>query len=294
MGPGHPEQPDRARAVEAALAAPRFSALERRVAPTAQREDLARAHPESYLRALEQASPDKGYVALDADTAMNPQTLNAALHAAGGAVAAVDAVMRGSADNAFAATRPPGHHAGAATPMGFCFLNNIAVAARRAMAEHGAERVAIVDFDVHHGNGTQEIFWSDEKVLFCSTHQAPFYPGSGGLNERGAFDNVVNAPLRAGSDGERFAEALREAILPRLKRFAPDLLLISAGFDAHAADPLGGLRLEAQDFAETTKRLMDIADQCCSGRLVSLLEGGYDLEALALSVAAHVGALAGQ
>jgi acetoin utilization deacetylase AcuC-like enzyme len=293
MGPGHPEQPDRARVIEAALAEPRFAGLERRTAPAARREEIARAHSQSYLDALEQASPSIGYAALDSDTAMNSSTLAAARFAAGGAVAAVEAVMTGAADNAFVASRPPGHHAGAGSAMGFCFLNNVAVAARSAMATHGAERVAIVDFDVHHGNGTQEIFWDEKNVLFCSTHQAPFYPGTGGFNETGAHDNVLNAPLRAGADGEIFLEALREAILPRLKKFCPDLLLISAGFDAHVADPLGGLRLEVRDFSEATKRLMDLADRCCKGRLVSLLEGGYDLEALPRCVAAHVGALAG-
>jgi acetoin utilization deacetylase AcuC-like enzyme len=293
MGPGHPECPDRAKVIEAALAAPCFAALGRLVAPCVAREDVARAHPESYLAALEQAAPASGYTAVDPDTAMNPHTLEAARRAAGGAVAAVDAVMRGESETAFVVARPPGHHAGSATAMGFCFLNNVAIAARRAMAVHGAERVAIVDFDVHHGNGTQEIFWGEKNVLFCSTHQAPFYPGTGGLSETGAFDNVVNAPLRAGSDGEVFAAALRETVLPRLRAFRPDLLLISAGFDAHEADPLGGLRLVEKDFSEATKWLVDAAERCCSGRVVSLLEGGYDLEALARSVSAHVAAMLG-
>jgi acetoin utilization deacetylase AcuC-like enzyme len=294
MGPGHPERPDRVRAIETALAKERFLNLERRVAPAPVLEDLLRVHPESYLRALEQASPQAGLTPLDADTAMNPRTLEAARFAAAGAVAAVDAVMDRSADNAFVVSRPPGHHAGIATPMGFCFLNNVAIAARHAAAAWGAERVAVVDFDVHHGNGTQEIFWADKNVLFCSTHQAPFYPGTGGRDESGAFGNIVNAPLRAGSDGELFAAALRELVLPRVKSFGPDLLLISAGFDAHEADPLGGLRLTEHDFSEATKRLLDVADRCCGGRVVSLLEGGYDLDALAKSVAAHVGALMGK
>ena len=177
--------------------------------------------------------------------------------------------------------------------MGFCFLNNVAIAAREALEGHGAERVAIVDFDVHHGNGTQDIFWSDKSVLFCSTHQAPFYPGTGGRNETGAHDTIVNAPLLAGSDGEVFAEAFAEVILPRVKAFRPDLILISAGFDAHADDPLGGLRLQAEDFGEVTKRLLDLADRLCERRIVSLLEGGYDLDALGASVAAHVAALMG-
>ncbi len=293
MGPGHPEQPDRVRVIEEALADERFARLERRVAPLASREDLLRVHPERYLRALEEASPKQGLAALDADTAMNPKTLEAAWFAAGGGVAAVDAVMSGAADSAFVVARPPGHHAGVATPMGFCFLNNIAIAARCAMAVHGAERVAIVDFDVHHGNGTQEIFWSDKNVLFCSTHQAPFYPGTGGRNETGAYGNIVNAPLLAGSSGEVFREALADVVLPRVSSFAPDIILVSAGFDAHEQDPLGGLLFGEEDFSEATKRLLDIADRRCKGRIVSLLEGGYDLDALARSAAAHVGALMG-
>ena len=293
MGPGHPERPDRLRVIERCLEHERFQALERRAAPLAAREALLRVHPETYLRALEEAAPREGLTALDPDTMMCPKTLEAALHAAGGGVAAVDEVMTGAANTAFVAVRPPGHHAGARTPMGFCFFNNIAVAARHARAAHGAERVAIVDFDVHHGNGTQEIFWSDASVLFCSTHQAPFYPGTGGRNETGEHGTIVNAPLFAGATGEAFLEAFADAILPRVKDFAPDLILISAGFDAHADDPLGGLLLQEQDFSEVTKRLMDIADHCCGGRIVSMLEGGYDLDALGRSASAHVLALMG-
>jgi acetoin utilization deacetylase AcuC-like enzyme len=293
MGPGHPEQPDRVRVIETALAQEKFQRLDRLVAPFVEREQLRRVHPESYLRALEEASPKEGLAALDADTAMNPKTLEAAQFAAGGAIAAVDAVMSRAADTAFVAVRPPGHHAGIATPMGFCFLNNVAIAARHAMAVHGAERVAIVDFDVHHGNGTQEIFWADKNVLFCSTHQAPFYPGTGGRGERGEFDTIVNAPLFEGSSGDTFQEALAEIILPRINDFGPDIILISAGFDAHERDPLGGLRLNEQDFSEATKRLLDLADRRCDRRIVSMLEGGYDLEALAASAAAHVQALMG-
>jgi acetoin utilization deacetylase AcuC-like enzyme len=293
MGPGHPERPDRVRAIETALSKERFAALERRIAPPASREDLLRVHPESYLRALEEAAPKHGLTALDPDTAMNPKTLEAAGFAAGGGVAAVEAVMSGAAETAFVLTRPPGHHAGPAQPMGFCFMNNIAVAARHAMAAAGAERVAIVDFDVHHGNGTQEVFWSDKNVLFCSTHQAPYYPGTGGCNETGDYGNIVNAPLFAGSGGNVFREALVERVLPRVSRFGPDLILISAGFDAHRDDPLGGLQLDAEDFADATKRLLDVAAKRCGGRVVSLLEGGYDLDALGRSAAAHVAALMG-
>jgi acetoin utilization deacetylase AcuC-like enzyme len=293
MGPGHPERPDRLRAIEAALATEKFKRLERLVASFPSRDALCRTHPESYLCALEQASPKEGLAALDADTAMNSKTLKAAHFAAGGAVAAVDAVMSGAADTAFVAMRPPGHHAGVATPMGFCFLNNIAIAARHAQAMQGADRVAIVDFDVHHGNGTQEIFWADKSVLFCSSHQAPFYPGTGGRNETGEFNTIVNAPLFSGASGDAFQEAFEDTILPRVDAFAPDIILISAGFDGHKRDPLGGLQLREQDFSEVTKRLLDIADRRCHGRIVSLLEGGYDLDALAASVAAHVEALMG-
>jgi acetoin utilization deacetylase AcuC-like enzyme len=293
MGPGHPEQPARLSAIETALGEEKFDGLERIVAPIAEREQLRRVHPESYLRALEEASPREGLAALDSDTAMCPKTLQAARFAAGAGVAAVDAVMSRSADTAFVAVRPPGHHAGISTPMGFCFLNNIAIAARHAMAAHAAERIAILDFDVHHGNGTQEIFWADKNVLYCSTHQAPYYPGTGGTLERGEFDNIVNAPLFAGSGGEVFLEALVDMILPRMNDFRPDLILISAGFDAHERDPLGGLRLKEKDYSEATKRLLDLADRRCGGRIVSMLEGGYDLEALAASAAAHVEALMG-
>jgi acetoin utilization deacetylase AcuC-like enzyme len=293
MGPGHPEQPARMTAIETALAKDKFDRLERIVAPIVENEQLRRVHPQSYLRALEEASPREGLMALDSDTAMNPKTLEAAHFAAGAAVAAVDAVMSRNADTAFVAARPPGHHAGISTAMGFCFLNNVAIAARHAMAVHGAERIAILDFDVHHGNGTQEIFWADKNVLYCSTHQAPYYPGSGGTLERGEFDNIVNAPLFAGSGGEVFHEALADAILPRMNEFRPDLILISAGFDAHERDPLGGLRLKERDYSEATKRLLDLADRRCGRRIVSLLEGGYDLEALGASVAAHVEALMG-
>ncbi|QGM99502.1 histone deacetylase family protein [Methylocystis parvus OBBP] len=293
MGPGHPERPDRLRAIESGLAAERFQLLTRVEAPRAPLEALLRVHPQSYLDALTEAQPREGYAALDCDTVMCPKTIEAVWRAAGGAVAAVDEVMTRAADTAFVAARPPGHHAGPHNPMGFCFVNNIAVAARHAQAVHGVERVAIVDFDVHHGNGTQEIFWSDKSVLFCSTHQAPFYPGTGGYNETGEHGTIVNAPMLAGSTGDVFQEAIIDRILPRLQNFSPDLILISAGFDAHERDPLGGLRFNEQDFGEVTKRLMDVADRKCGGRVVSLLEGGYDLEGLSRSVCAHIQALMG-
>jgi len=224
----------------------------------------------------------------DADTAMMPKTLEAALYAVGGAVQAVDEVMRGDVENAFVAVRPPGHHAERATAMGFCFFNNVAIAARHAQAAHGAERVAILDFDVHHGNGTQDIFWSDPTVLYASTHEMPLYPGTGAREETGEHGTIVNAPLRAGDGGEEFKAALETVILPKMAAFRPDLILVSAGFDAHRRDPLANLNLLESDFAWVTARLMEIADQCAKGRLVSLLEGGYDLDALSRSAAAHI------
>jgi acetoin utilization deacetylase AcuC-like enzyme len=291
MGPGHPERPDRIAAIERALEDQTFGTLAREQAPRAARAALLRVHPEAYLKAIEEAAPKEGYTRLDADTAMSPGTLEAAMHAAGGATFAVDEVMSGLRANAFVATRPPGHHAERATPMGFCFFNSAAIAARHAQAAHGAERVAIVDFDVHHGNGTQDIFWDDASVLYASTHEMPLYPGTGALGERGEHNQIVNAPLRAGDGGEIFREAFGAAILPRIAAFGPDLIVISAGFDAHRLDPLGHLNLVEEDYAWATRRLMAIAQKSCKGRVVSLLEGGYDLDGLSRSVAAHVAAL---
>ncbi len=291
MGEGHPERPQRLRAIDQALEDEAFHFLARDVAPRATVEALARVHPRDFVEAIQRASPTQGVIQLDSDTAMSPGTFEAALRSAGGAIFAVDEVVARKVDNAFVATRPPGHHAEVATPMGFCFFNNAAVAARHAQAAHGIERVAIVDFDVHHGNGTQDIFWADRSVMYASTHQMPLYPGTGALSDTGEHNQIVNAPLRAGDGGDVFREAFETAILPRLEDFAPDLLIISAGFDAHFRDPLGGLNLSEADFAWATQRLLAIADARCSGRLVSLLEGGYDLEGLARSAAAHVGAL---
>jgi acetoin utilization deacetylase AcuC-like enzyme len=257
------------------------------------REMALRVHPESYVQALEQTSPRDGFARLDSDTTMSPGTLEAAFYAIGGACQAVDEVMRRDVDNAFVAMRPPGHHAERATPMGFCFFNNAAVAARHAIAMHGAQRVAIMDFDVHHGNGTQDICWSDKNIMYCSTHEMPLYPGTGSTGERGEYNNIVNAPLSAGDNGVQFREAMEVAVLPRIEDFGPDLVIISAGFDAHRRDPLANLNLVEADFAWATGKLMDVADLRCGGRLVSLLEGGYDLDGLARSVAAHVLTLMG-
>ncbi len=288
---GHPERPDRLRAVEQALEDEKFQTLAREQAPLAPAETIALCHPLDYIEAIRSASPDEGVIHLDADTAMSPGSYEAALRAAGGGMKAVDEVMRGTAANAFVAVRPPGHHAETARPMGFCLFNSAAIAARYAQKKHGAERAAIVDFDVHHGNGSQDIFWADKTVMYCSTHEMPLYPGTGATSERGEFDTIVNAPLRAGDAGDKFREAFETVILPRLRVFKPDILIISAGFDAHTRDPLANLNLVEADFSWATKKLMEIADDSAKGRIVSLLEGGYDLQGLARSVAAHVTAL---
>ena len=283
--PGHPEQVARMDAVYDALA--RMD-LVRVNAPMAARDDVLRCHPESYVDGLSDASPEEGWVSLDADTHMSRGSLAAAWRGAGGAVRAVDMVLGGEVNNAFVAMRPPGHHAETATAMGFCFFGNVAIAAKHALEHHGLSRVAIVDFDVHHGNGTQDLVEEDPRILFCSTHQSPLYPGTGMASETGVDDNVVNVPLLEGTDGPAFRAAVEAQILPRLRDFAPELILISAGFDAHADDPLAGMELQEADFAWITKALCDLADDLCEGRVVSCLEGGYDLDALGRSAAAHV------
>jgi acetoin utilization deacetylase AcuC-like enzyme len=288
---GHPERPDRLRAVEKAFEEERFQSLAREQAPRAPLETIALAHPMEFVEAIRDASPAEGLVQIDADTSMSPGTYEAALRCVGGGMLAVDEVMNQKAANAFVAIRPPGHHAETARPMGFCLFNNIAIAARYAQKRYGAERAAIVDFDVHHGNGSQDIFWADQSIMYCSTHEMPLYPGTGAVGERGEFNTIVNAPLSAGDGGETFREAFETVILPRLGEFKPDILLISAGFDAHTRDPLANLNLVEADFTWVTQKLMEIADKSAQGRIVSMLEGGYDLQGLSRSAAAHVTAL---
>ncbi len=291
-GPHHPECAERLRAVMDALEAEVFADLIREEAPEATVEQLSRVHPQEYVEAIIAIRPEPGEaVQLDGDTRMSTGSAEAALRAAGGAVMGVDAVMEGWARTAFVAVRPPGHHAEPRRPMGFCLFNNVAVAALHARARWGIQRVAVVDFDVHHGNGTQAMFNDDKDLFYASSHQSPCYPGTGDMWERGVANNVVNAPLRPRDGSDAFRHAWADTILPELDRFAPGLLIVSAGFDAHRDDPLAQLRLETTDYTWITERLLEIADRHCGGRVVSVLEGGYDLNALAASAAAHVRAL---
>ena len=291
--PGHPERSDRLRAINQVLAEERFNALVRSEAPEGNLQSVMLCHPEHYVTELRHIAPSSGMVYIDGDTSMSPGTWEAVMRGVGGAVAATDAVMSGAHNNAFVAVRPPGHHAEKATPMGFCFFDNAAIAARHAQRKYGIARAAVVDFDVHHGNGTQDIFWTDKTVMYCSTHQMPLFPGTGASSERGEHDNIVNAPLVSEDGGAQFRSAFENRILPHLRKFAPELIIISAGFDAHYRDPLASLNLKAEDFAWVTGKLMDVADQTAGGRIVSVLEGGYDLQGLTESVAAHVTALMG-
>ena len=285
--PGHPERPDRIRAVERALSHSDFDDLERMDAPAADPKIFELAHPAAHVKMLEDRIPETGIVVIDADTSASPKSWEAVRHSVGGALEGVDCVFDGRADNAFSYMRPPGHHAEKTTAMGFCFVNSIAIAARYAQEKYGIERVAIVDWDVHHGNGTQDIFYEDDSVLFASTHQMPLFPGTGAKHETG-IGNIFNAPLSEGDGSNAFREAFTSKILPAVDNFSPELILISAGFDAHFKDPLAGIKLIEDDFDWATAKVMELAGKHCDNRLVSLLEGGYDLEGLADSAAAHV------
>ena len=284
---GHPERVDRIRAVHQVIRNPRFAGAVHREAPLGTEAQILLGHTQAHYRRVTSTVPEHGFEYLDADTPIGPHGLEAALRAVGAACAGVDAVVAGDADNVFCAMRPPGHHAESARAMGFCFFNQAAIAALHARKQHGLERVAVVDFDVHHGNGTQEIFWNDADLFYGSTHQMPLYPGSGSMSETGV-GNIFNAPLRAGDGGAEFQTAMDNVILPALDLFAPQLIIISAGFDAHVRDPLGSLELEEEDFAWATAQLMEMADSHCGGKIVSVLEGGYDLQGLAGSVGAHL------
>jgi acetoin utilization deacetylase AcuC-like enzyme len=286
--PGHPERVERLGAVAAALAA---LDLDRREAPLGADEEVLRCHPEHYLARIEAAIPVDGWTPLDADTAVSRGSLQAARRAVGGCAAAVDAVLGGEARTSFVACRPPGHHAERETAMGFCLFGNVAIAAKRALDHHGLERVAIVDFDVHHGNGTQDLIWDEPRVLFVSTHQMPLYPGSGATHETGAHGQVLNLPLAPGTGSAEMRRAYEDAVFPALEEHEPELVLISAGFDADARDPLANLVWRSADFGWVTARAVDIAARHAGGRVISTLEGGYDLTALGEGVAAHVTAL---
>lgn len=284
--PGHPERVARIKAVLQALRL--IDGLTWQDAPVAEQSEILRCHPESYLKRIADSIPDEGYVSLDADTHVSSGSLDAAMRGLGGCLAAVDAVLAGEAANAFVAMRPPGHHAERETAMGFCLFGNAAIAAKRALDHHGLSRVAVLDFDVHHGNGTQDLLWNETRTLFCSSHQMPLYPGSGSAHETGAHDNVINTPLAPMTGGAEMRRAWGDIILPSVDDFAPELIIISAGFDAHARDPLANLTWTEDDFTWLTQAICDVAEVHCGGRVVSTLEGGYDLEALAASTAAHV------
>jgi acetoin utilization deacetylase AcuC-like enzyme len=286
--PGHPERVDRLRALEAALTAEQFSGLDRQQAPMGDENAVLFAHPDDFLNRIKQQVPEEGIARIDGDTVISPKSFDAALHGIGGIVAGIDDVFSGAADNVFVASRPPGHHAEKNIAMGFCLFNNIAIGARHAQANHDVERVAIIDWDVHHGNGTQDIFWDDKTVLYCSTHQMPLYPGSGAKKEAGEHGTICNAPLAPGNGSDHFREAFKSRVIPSIENFAPDLILISAGFDAHYRDPLAQINLDDDDFDWATGRMMELATRFCDNRLVSVLEGGYDLEGLAVSGAAHI------
>lgn len=289
MGYDHPESPERLLAIKDQLIASGiFPFLQQYEAPRATHAQLARVHAESYIHAIEAAAPHSGLISLDADTFMNPFTLEAAFHAAGALVLATDLVITGQVENAFCNVRPPGHHATYDQAMGFCFFNNVAVGAAHAMAQHGLERVAIVDFDVHHGNGTENIFKNDPRVMLCSTFQHPFYPYCGANSSN---DHIINVPLAAHTDGQGFRSAVSQYWLPALEAFRPEMIFISAGFDAHREDTLAHLNLIEADYAWVTGQIKTIAEKYAQKRIVSALEGGYALHALGRSVTAHIRAL---
>jgi acetoin utilization deacetylase AcuC-like enzyme len=291
--PGHPERADRLRAVNQVLARDSYAKLDRGEAPIGDLDLVTLCHNEHYVEELRHIAPASGIAYIDGDTSMSPGTWEAVMRGVGGAVAATDAVMSGTHHNAFVAVRPPGHHAEINKSMGFCFFDNAAIAARHAQRKYGIGRAAIVDFDVHHGNGTQDIFWADPTVMYCSTHQMPLFPGTGAADERGEHDTIVNAPLASEDGGAKFRAAFENVILPQLRKFSPELIIVSAGFDGHYRDPLASLNLKAEDFGWVTHQLLDVAETTAGGRLVSVLEGGYDLQGLQESVAAHVTALMG-
>ena len=290
-GAHHPERIDRLRSVHDILDRPDFAGLDRREPSRAARDHLSLVHPADYVDAVLDAVPSEGYRHLDADTVVSPGSGEAALRASGALVDAVDAVVGGEVDNAFCAVRPPGHHAEPARPMGFCLFNSVAVGAEHARDAFGLARAAVVDFDVHHGNGTQAMFWDDEGLFYASTHQFPHYPGTGAADETGTHGNIANAPLAPGSGSDAFRKAFERIVIPALDGFRPEIVFISAGFDAHERDPLAQINLVEEDFAWATDQLVAVADTHAAGRVVSVLEGGYDLSALASSAAAHVARL---
>ena len=289
-GPGHPERAERLRAIKKVISSSSYDTLIRREAPRSTKQQIAMVHDLNYVEKLMDLVPEHGWSQIDPDTFMCPETGEATLRAVGAVIEAVDGVISGTFDNAFCAVRPPGHHAEPNHGMGFCFFNNAAIAARHAQQAHGLERVAIVDFDVHHGNGTQAAFRGDKNVFFASSHQYPFYPGTGAIDEVGV-GNIVNVPLESGSGSKDFRNGWSAKIFPALEAFQPEFLIISAGFDAHARDPLASINLEAEDFAWITRKLPEISGNKLNGRIISCLEGGYDLVGLGESVDAHVSEL---
>jgi acetoin utilization deacetylase AcuC-like enzyme len=287
-GPGHPESPARIQAVMQTLAGSAFAELERHEAPQANLDQIALIHSRDFIKRIQSAIPKSGLIGLDADTVISPDSWEAALRAAGAICSAVDEVMADTGNNAFCAVRPPGHHAEPERAMGFCIFNSVAIGAMHARHHHGLERVAVIDFDVHHGNGTQAAFWNNASYLYISSHQSPLYPGSGSRRERGVADNIVNVPLSPYSGTKEIQLAWNEVMEPTLREFRPDFILISAGFDAHTKDPLAQLNFSEDDYIWLTERILRVAAEQCQGRVVSALEGGYNLTALAASVAAHV------